>query len=260
MTDVNDAAKDRTSSQIPETAPGVTPVGKLSPRERGIATRRRIAEAAYRLFSAQGYAATTMEAIGQAAGVAVQTVYFTFHTKADVLIEALTIAGGAVGEASRVIARDWFRDVLQASDGPRRLALICEHGIDIYRRLAPMLDAVRAAASVDPAVDEAWRGLVEARRNGMRQVMRAMAEHGELRPGVDERLATDLLFGLQRPELFLAFTVECGWSAAAFKAWIYATLCQQLLPADDAAAALAPGSPTTKGLTFEAALRALPIG
>lgn len=260
MTDVNDAAKDRNSSQVPETIPGVTPVVKLSPRERGIATRRRIAEAAYRLFSEQGYAATTMESIGQAAGVAVQTVYFTFHTKADVLIEALKIAGGAAGESSQVSARDWFREVLQAPDGPRRLALICEHGIDIYQRLAPMLHAVSAAASVDPDVDEAFRGLVESRRNGMRQVMRAMAEHGELRPGVDEQLATDLLFGLQRPELFLAFTVECGWSTETFKAWTYATLCRQLLPAEDATAALAPGSPSTNGLTFEAALRALPIG
>ena len=260
MADVNNAAKGRTSSQVPATARDVTPVAKLSPRERGIATRRRIAEAAYRLFSEQGYAATTMESIGQVAGVAVQTVYFTFHTKADVLIEALTIAGGAPGEARQVIARDWFREVLQTPGGPRRLALICEHGTDIYRRLAPILHAVSAAASVDPDVDEAWRGLVDARRNGMRQVIRAMAEHGELRPGVDELLAADLLFGLQRPELFLAFTVECGWSAEAFKAWIYATLCHQLLPAEDARAALAPGSPSTKGLTFEATLRALPVG
>ena len=260
MTDVNPSSRGRANSRTPATHRDAAPVAKPSPRERAIATRRRIAEAAYRLFSEQGYAATTMESIGQTAGVAVQTVYFTFHTKADVLIEALKIAGGAAGESSQVSARDWFREVLQAPDGPRRLALICEHGTDIYQRLAPMLHAVSAAASVDRDVDEAFRGLVESRRNGMRQVMRAMAEHGELRPGVDERLATDLLFGLQRPELFLAFTIECGWSAEAFKAWIYATLCQQLLPAEDAIAALAPGSPTTRGLTFEAALRALPIG
>lgn len=260
MARVKSGAKDLVNSHTPETARDAPPVAKLSPRERGIATRRRIAEAAYRLFAEQGYAATTMEAIAQTAGVAVQTVYFTFHTKADVLIEALKIAGGAAGEASQVSAREWFRDVALAPNGARRLALICEHGIDIYRRLAPMLRAVSAAASVDPDVNEAWRGLVEARRNGMRQIMRTMAEHGELRPGVDEQLATDLLFGLQRPELFLAFTVECGWSTETFKAWTYATLCRQLLPAEDATAALAPRSPSTNGLTFEAALRALPIG
>jgi TetR/AcrR family transcriptional regulator of autoinduction and epiphytic fitness len=260
MAEVNNGAKGGTSSQVPATARDVTPVAKLSPHERGIATRRRMAEAAYRLFAEQGYAATTMEAIAQTAGVAVQTVYFTFHTKADVLIEALKIAGGAAGEASQVGAREWFRDVVQASDGSRRLAIMCEHGIDIYRRLAPMLRAVSAAASVDAEVNKAWGGLVEARRSGMRQVMRTMADRGELRAGVDEQLATDLLFGLHRPELFLAFTVECGWSPESFKAWIYATLCQQLLPAEVAAAALASGSAATKGLTFETALRGLPIG
>jgi hypothetical protein len=36
------------------------------------------------------------------------------------------------------------------------------------------------------------------------------AEAGELRAGVDNTLATDLLFALHRSELYLAFIVECG--------------------------------------------------
>ena len=37
---------------------------------------------------------TTMDAIAADAGVAVQTVYFTFHTKAELLLAAMTVAGG----------------------------------------------------------------------------------------------------------------------------------------------------------------------
>ena len=45
-------------------------------------------EAAYELFCSDGYRATTMEAIAERAGVAVQTLYFTFHTK-DELFQAV---------------------------------------------------------------------------------------------------------------------------------------------------------------------------
>ena len=58
-----------------------------SPRrqEQAAATRRSILEAAQRLFEQHGYAATTMEAIADEAGVALKTVYVAFVTKSGVL-------------------------------------------------------------------------------------------------------------------------------------------------------------------------------
>jgi AcrR family transcriptional regulator len=41
--------------------------------------------AAYELFSAEGHNATTMGRIAERANVAVQPVYFTFHTKDELL-------------------------------------------------------------------------------------------------------------------------------------------------------------------------------
>ena len=52
---------------------------------RRSATRRDILDAAQRLFEGQGYAATTMAAIADEAGVALKTVYVAFETKAGVL-------------------------------------------------------------------------------------------------------------------------------------------------------------------------------
>ena len=52
---------------------------RLSRRQRAEATHWRIVKAAYTLFCEQGYAGTTMAQIAQAAGVAVQTVYFVSH-------------------------------------------------------------------------------------------------------------------------------------------------------------------------------------
>ena len=160
-----------------------------------------VAEAALARFSGHGYAATTMDAIAQDAGVAVQTLYFIFHTKAELLIAALTIAGGGPSAPEDVLARDWIAGVIEAPTGARRLALIVEHGNEIHRRVGPLLPAVQSAASVDPDVALAWRGLVDRRRYGMRRVVdEVFAPRGELRAGLDQALALDLLFGLHRAE------------------------------------------------------------
>ena len=64
----------------PPRLPGAVPGAR---RTRADATRRRMVDAAAKLFAQRGYAATTMAAIAQQAGVAVQTVYFTFHSKTE---------------------------------------------------------------------------------------------------------------------------------------------------------------------------------
>src|SRR4029079_19646148 len=205
-------------------------VVKITRRERAKATRRRIAVAALARFSQHGYAATTMATIAHDAGVAVQTVYFAFHTKAELLIATLTIAGGGPGAPEDVLARDWIAEVIGAPTGPRRLALIVEHGNEIYRRVGPLLPAVQAAASVDPDVALAWRSLVDRRRDGMRRIVdEVFARRGELRAGLDPALALDLLFGLHRAEVYVAFTVECGWTVERFKAWQFVTLAPAIL-------------------------------
>ncbi|MBA2576509.1 MAG: helix-turn-helix transcriptional regulator, partial [Euzebyaceae bacterium] len=53
--------------------------------DKARATRRRIIDAAGDLLVQHGYAGTTLEAIAEQAGVAVQTVYFHFGNKRTVL-------------------------------------------------------------------------------------------------------------------------------------------------------------------------------
>jgi TetR/AcrR family transcriptional regulator of autoinduction and epiphytic fitness len=219
-----------------------------------MATRRRIIEAALARFRDEGYAATTMETIAADAGVAVQTVYFTFHTKAELLLASVTVAGGDPDAPEDPVERAWFGRVMAAASGARRLALIVELGNEIYVRVGPLLPAVRAAASADPGVDIAWQGLAARRRKGMREVVDVFARRGELRPGLDPVLALDLLFGIHRSETYLAFTDECGWSIERYKAWQFATLARLLLSVETADAALAKGSSEVADLSFAAEL------
>jgi AcrR family transcriptional regulator len=221
-----------------------------SRRERAQATRRRIIEAARTRFESEGYASTTMDTIAADAGVAVQTVYFAFHTKAEVLLAVMTVAGGEAGDPEDPIERAWFGRVQAAPTGSRRLALVVELGNEIYARIGPLMPALRAAASVDPNVDRAVRDVAARRRNGMRQVIDLFDRREELRPGLDPTLALDLLYGVQRSETYLAFTDECGWPIERYKAWQFATLAYQLLPRATADAALAKGSPDLADLSF----------
>src|SRR5579863_8453646 len=54
-------------------------------RERARRTRQRMIRAAQELLVERGYAGTTMADIAARADVAVQTLYFSFHTKPELL-------------------------------------------------------------------------------------------------------------------------------------------------------------------------------
>jgi TetR/AcrR family transcriptional regulator of autoinduction and epiphytic fitness len=202
-------------------------------RERARATRRRMLEAAYGEFSESGWTATTMAAIAARAGVAVQTVHFTFHTKARLLQEVVEMAAAGEDEPVPVGERPWVKTAEATPDGRRMLALLVEHGTEIRRRVAPLAGAIQAAASVEPEVAAYWRAVTEGRRAGLRHLVERLASRGQLRPGLEVQRAADILHVLHGPETFLAFTAGCGWSVADFKAWQYATLCAQLLGDDN---------------------------
>src|SRR6266511_5316917 len=135
---------------------------KLSRRERAKATHWRIVKAAYTLFCEQGYAGTTMAQIAEAAGVAVQTVYFVFHTKAAVLSRSYEFA---VGGEERVIPQQqpWYRAMAAEPDVTQALRHLVTGVSEITRRVTPLYFVARVAADGDSdtarvvAFHENWR-------------------------------------------------------------------------------------------------------
>src|SRR5688572_3063810 len=106
--------------------------GKLSRSDRARQTRRRMLGSARDLFVAQGYTATTMERIADEAGVAVQTLYYSFGTKGQLLCEVVEVTAAGEDDAVPVAQRPWMQEMLAATSGPRVLALTVEHGADIF--------------------------------------------------------------------------------------------------------------------------------
>src|SRR5919109_333620 len=76
---------------------------------RVLANEERILRAAHRLFVRDGYQATTLTAVADAAGVAHRTVYVRFGTKASLLKRVVDVA--LVGDLAPidVVGREWYR-------------------------------------------------------------------------------------------------------------------------------------------------------
>lgn len=196
--------------------------------ERAANTRRRIVAAAAELFGASGYAATTMSAIAERGGVAVQTVYFIFHTKTALLaaVADLAITGGGADEPAQA---PWVREVLAERDGGRRIRLLVEGTAKVIPRMLPVIAAWRAAMASDPAAAAQYRERLLSRRQFALRVAELIRAQGQLKEHLEPARAADLLFVLTTPESFETCTRLLGWSVEEWNDWVTATLTRDLL-------------------------------
>jgi len=186
-------------------------------------------DAARELFLDVGYATTTMGQIARNADVAVQTLYYTFRTKGQLLREVVETTAAGEDDPLPVPERPWMRELLSAESAQRVLALVVEHGTDIYARVAPLWPAVHAAAAADPEVGRYWEGVAEGRRAAEGRIVARLAAMGTLREGLDVSRGTDLVVVLAGHDVYRGLVLDAGWTVLAYKAWMFTTLVQQLL-------------------------------
>src|SRR6476661_7885074 len=117
---------------------------RRSRTRRGDETRRRVEEAAGRLFAEHGYQPTTMQAIADAAGVHVQTIYLAYRTKAAVLAAAATrLVAGDGDPQSHPSARRWSRQIQATAEPREKLRLYVRHIREVTPRVVRLLDSLR---------------------------------------------------------------------------------------------------------------------
>jgi AcrR family transcriptional regulator len=173
-------------------------------------------DAAYALFCSDGYRTTTMEAIADRAGVAVQTLYFTFHTK-DELFQAVherTVLGD---ENVPPPMQPWYLAAAAADDVRDAVRHICRGVLSISRRVAPMIPAFHAVAG-DPA-GEVWEHSQRLRLDGMAGLVAVLAKKAPLRKSVTKDHAADVLYLLLGPDLYWTMVLERGWTERQLANW-----------------------------------------
>lgn len=178
--------------------------------ERAAATRRRILAAARTRFGNPGYGATTLTDIAAAAGVAVQTVYAVFGSKAGILRvlrdqvvedpDATLAYGAALAAEDPAATLRWFA---------RSIRLRWEAGHDI-------VNANTKAAAADPAIRAELQSAVDARRRGIKR----LAEHLGNLTHVDADRADALLDALTMTETYEQLVAVHRWSPDEYESWL----------------------------------------
>ena len=201
-------------------------------RARAERTRARIVEAAGRLFVEQGYTATTIPAIAEQAGVAVETVYRSVGGKAGLLAAAVraAVAGGAQRAAVPVPERPAIRRIIDEPDPERQLRLYAATQPGIWSRVGPLMRVLDAASTGDPSLVELREQISGERRTGLREGLgRLLEERGALRAGLTAERAGDVVYAVCGQPNYQALVVECGWTEDDYRDWLAETMTAALL-------------------------------
>jgi len=195
-------------------------------------TRQAIVTAAHELFTAQGYAATSLADIAAAAGVARPTAFAAFGSKPALLRQVLDQALAGDDEPIPIAQRPWFQPVWQA--WTPAAALDADAGVCtlINSRAARIFEVVRRAADQAPDIAELWDTLLRNRRAGARMVTEHAASLGPLAAGLDTDHATDILWIFNDPAHYDTLVARCGWPEPRYTSWLSSQIRHALLPAE----------------------------
>lgn len=194
-------------------------------REKAAANRRRMLDAAYATFCESGYRATTMAAIADRAGVAVQTLYFTFRTK-DELLQEVHRSAVFGGDGRAPTEQRWFTGVAAEADVRRAIASAVEASAAILGRVAPMLPVFHAAAG--DAAGAVFRRGEDHRRRDMRELAEVVLSKDGTSGSVGVDRAADLFHVLLGPGTYRSFVLDLGWSAQDWIHWTTNALIRDL--------------------------------
>ncbi|WP_283135866.1 TetR/AcrR family transcriptional regulator [Rhizohabitans arisaemae] len=186
-------------------------------------TRVEIADAARRLFVAQGWAATTVRDVAREAGVSVPTVYAAYGNKTG-LATALADAADLTADAEHMLTQ------LEAPQtGPAgQLAAMAGYDRRLFERAGDVITLVREAGRAEPELATTYR---DARRRGDQTRIQVFSSwpDGVLRRGVDVPSAVDVYAALCNIDVYTTLTAERGWTPDQVERWWGEVLARELL-------------------------------
>lgn len=202
-------------------------------------TEQRIIAAATELFVADGYQATTLEAVAKRARVGARTVYVRFGTKASLFKRVVDVA--IVGDTAPVgvLGRDWMQRSMTAPTAAERIAASAAAGRQIMERSGALFAVAQQAAAVEPLIESEWQAGRLGTRKAQEVFWTAMAADGMLPAGADVEWLIETTAVLGAAETYLLITRLSGGDLDQYEQWIVTTWTR--LAAASAGPAATPG-------------------
>jgi AcrR family transcriptional regulator len=167
-----------------------------------------------------------MTAIAEEAGVAWQTVYAVFRTKAAVLSAVWDIAVVGDDEPIPVAEREVSRAALGEANPRKVLAGFVGFAVPSAARTAPVLAVLEQAAPAHPEIAQLLAAVKAQRLVGMRRVANALAEREALAGDLTVERAADILYSLLDA---IPSLLERGWATNEVEGWLTEAFARLLL-------------------------------
>ena len=193
--------------------------------------RAAILDVARSHFLANGYAATTITAIAQQAGVSVETIYKAFGGKAG-LVRAIYEQG--LQGAGAVHAYERSDAMRERETDPRTIMRNWGHlTAEVAAEVTPIRLLIRSAAASDPDIAALLRDNEADRLKRMRHHARFLADRGYLRAGITVSHAADVLWTCSSAELYELLVLQRRWPHPRFADFISDIMIGSLLAEPD---------------------------
>ena len=196
---------------------------------QALETRRSIVAAASKLFVEDGYGATTIDAVAEAAGVSRKTVFTAVGGKLDLLKVALDWAVAGDDRPVAVADRGEMRQIMAEGDAVVLLRGCARVIVAITGRAAGLAQALEVAAGMDPAACDLVEQAHRHRMDDARMVVGRLRGLGALRGDLTYGEAVDLVWLATDPVLFDRLVRVRGWSRRRFEKWLAQYLIGQLI-------------------------------
>jgi AcrR family transcriptional regulator len=186
--------------------------------EQAEATRRRILDAARRLFARQGYQGTTMDQLAVEADVAIQTLYAVFGSKLNLAAAVVHDVLANVGVPEMVRQAGMIVDAEQA----------LRYAAHVNRLVGERLVDLDTLFSVVDARDLA-RASERSRERDVVGVLATVLGSPRRRQDLSDDEAHDTLVALTSKTLYRTLVLERGWAPERYESWLGDLLVAALL-------------------------------